>query len=135
MTLSSIHHQAVKDWLAIANNMNEECRGLERQGIKNELTTIDRREKDNQFKHLDEDARFNKYRTEFQIECLLQKLLLANRDGIFRPENTNHGKERGLVGEENSRQGKRLKASNATLNADWNPINNPIIPSSIPSPR
>jgi len=126
MTLSKDYEVPVRAWLNTDDNMTEECSGQERQGIKNELTTIDRREKDNQFKHLDEDARFDKYRTEFQIERLLKNLLLANRNGIFKPEYTKHGLERGLVGEESSRQGERLKASNATLNADWNPINNPL---------
>jgi hypothetical protein len=126
MTLSKDYEVPVRAWLNTDDNMTEKCRGLERDSLRNELTTIDRREKDNQFKHLDEDARFDKYRTEIQIERLLEKLLSANRNGIFKPEYTKHGLERGLVGEESSRQGERLKAANATLNADWNPINNPI---------
>ena len=126
MTLSEVYKVPVKVWLSTNNNMIEECRGQERKDIKNELTTIDRREKDQRFPDLDEDARWNKYRTEKQIERLLNFLLLANRNGIINPEKTRFGYERGLVGGENSFQGERQKASSGTLNAINNPINNPI---------
>ena len=114
MTLSSIYGDVVRAWLSTNNNMTEECR------------TIDRREKDQRFPDLDEDARLDKCRTEKQIEHLLAKLLRTNRNGIIRPEKTNHGLEQGLVGGVNSDQGERLKAANATHNAYWNPANNAI---------
>ena len=126
MTLSSIYGDVVKAWLSTSNNMTEKCRDQVREDIKNELTTIDRREKDQRFPDLDEDAMLNKCRTEKQIEHLLAKLLRTNRNGIIRPEKTNHGLEQGLVGGVNSDQGERLKAANATHNAYWNPANNAI---------
>ena len=125
MTLSEDYKVPVKVWLSTNDNMIEECRGQEREDIKNQLTTINRREKDQRFPDLDEDAMLNKCRTEKQIECLLKGLLFANRNGIIQPQKTNHDLEQGLVGGENSGQGERLKAANATHNADWNPINNP----------
>ena len=126
MTLSSIYGDVVKAWLSTSNNMTEKCRDQVREDIKNELTTIDRREKDDQFPDLDEDARLKKYRTGKQIEYLVERLLKTHRNGIIKPEKTRFGLERGLVGEESSRQGERLKAANATLNAYWNPLNNAI---------
>ena len=33
--------KVVKDWLAINNNVNEECRGDERVSLLNQLTTLD----------------------------------------------------------------------------------------------
>ena len=117
MTLPPVYKVPVTAWLNTDNNMTEECSGQARQGIKNELTTIDRREKDQKFKNLDEDARLKKYRNGKQIENLLKGLLLANRNGLIQPEKTKHGLEQGLVREESSRQGERLKAANATYNA------------------
>ena len=110
MTLSSIYGDVVRAWLSTNNNMTEECR------------TIDRREKDQKFKNLDKDARLKKYRNGKQIENLLKGLLLANRNGLIQPEKTKHGLEQGVVGEETSCQGERLK----TANASHNPINGPI---------
>jgi hypothetical protein len=106
--------------------MTEACTGLERDYLRNQLTDLNRRDIDEKFPDLDDDARWDKYRDEDQIDNRLATLLMTNRNGIIKPEYTNHGKKRGLVGEESSRQGERLKASNATLNADWNPINNPL---------
>ena len=126
MTLSPVYTVPVTAWLNTDNNMTEECRGQARQGIKNQLTTIDRSEIDQRFSDLDEDARLKKYRTGKQIEYLVERLLKTHRNGIIKPEKTRFGLERGLVGEESSRQGERLKAANATLNAINNPINNPI---------
>ncbi len=126
MKLSENYKVPVTTWLNTDNNMTEECRGQERHGIKNELTTIDRREKDDQFPDLDEDARLKKYRTEKQIERLLDKLLMTNRNGLIKPEYTKNGLEQGLVGEETSLQGERRKASSATYNAINNPANNAI---------
>jgi hypothetical protein len=83
---------------------------------------LDRGEIDQKFPNLGQDARWNKYRDEDQIELLVKRLLSVNRNGIINPEKTNHGLEQGLVGEENANQGQRLKASNARRN----PINNPI---------
>ena len=124
MTLSSIHGDVVKAWLSTNNNMTEECRGEERKDLRNELTTLNRREIDQKFPNLDEDARWDKYRDEKQINRRLAALLRVHRNSIIQPENTNHGLEQGLVGE-NSGQGERLKAANATLNAINNPLNNP----------
>ena len=126
MTLSENYKVPVTAWLNTDNNMTEECRGQARQGIKNQLTTIDRSEIDQRFSDLDEDARLKKYRTGKQIEYLVERLLKTHRNGIIKPEKTRFGLERGLVGEESSRQGERLKAANATLNAYWNPLNNAI---------
>jgi len=117
MTLPPVYKVPVTAWLNTDNNMTEECRGQARQGIKNQLTTIDRSEIDQRFSDLDEDARLKKYRTEKQIERLLEKLLRVNRNGIIKPEKTKRGLEQGLVGEESSCQGERLKAANATYNA------------------
>ena len=122
MTLSEDYKVPVKVWLSTNDNMIEECRGQEREDIKNQLTTINRREKDQRFPDLDEDARWNKYRTEKQIERLLNFLLLANRNGIINPEKTRFGCERGLVGEEISFQGERCKAANAANNAMPSPV-------------
>ena len=58
--------------------MNEECRGLERQSLLNELTELNRREIDEKFPDLDEDARWDKYSDEDQIERRLKKLLMKN---------------------------------------------------------
>ena len=69
MTLSSIYGDVVKAWLSTNNNMTEECRGEEREDLRNKLTTLDRREKDQKFPDLDKDARWDKYRTAVQIEC------------------------------------------------------------------
>ena len=91
MTLSPVYTVPVTAWLNTDNNMTEECSGQARQGIKNELTTIDRREKDQKFKNLDKDARLKKYRNGKQIENLLKGLLLANRNGLIQPEKTKHG--------------------------------------------
>ena len=113
MTLPPVYKVPVTAWLNTDNNMTEECSGQARQGIKNELTTIDRSEKDQKFSHLDDDARRKKYRTGKQIEYLVERLLKAHRNGIIKPEKTRFGLERGLVGEESS--------ANATLNAYWNP--------------
>jgi hypothetical protein len=46
----------------------------------------------------------------------------VHRKGIIKPEKTKHGLEQGVVGEETSCQGERLK----TANASHNPINGPI---------
>ena len=97
--------------------MKVECRGQEREDLCNQLTTLDRREIDQKFPDLDEDARWYKYRTAHQINRLLTILLMTNRNGIIQPENTRIGYERGLVGGETSLQGEKRKAANATLNA------------------
>ena len=44
MTLSSIHGDVVKVWLSTNNNMTEECRGEEREDLRNELKALDKRE-------------------------------------------------------------------------------------------
>jgi hypothetical protein len=98
MTLSSIHGDVVKAWLSTNNNMTEECRGEERKDLRNELTTLNRREIDQKFPNLDEDARWDKYRDEKQINRRLAALLRVHRNGIIQPEKTNHGLEQGLVG-------------------------------------
>jgi hypothetical protein len=106
--------------------MNVECSGLEREFLRNQLTTLNTLVIDDEFPDLDEDARWYKYRTADQIDSLLKTLLKANRNGIIRREYTNHGLERGMVGGETSRQGERLRASNATHNPANNAINNAI---------
>ena len=98
MTLSSIHGDVVKVWLSTNNNMIEECRGKEREDIHNQLTALDRREIDQKFPDLDKAARWDKYRTEVQIDHRLARLLRVHRNGIIQPEKTNHGLEQGLVG-------------------------------------
>ena len=126
LTLSSVYKVAVIEWLNTNNNMNVECSGLEREFLRNQLTTLNTLVIDDEFPDLDEDARWYKYRTVDQIDSLLKTLLKANRNGIIRREYTNHGLERGMVGGETSRQGERLRASNATHNPANNAINNAI---------
>ena len=91
MTLSSIHGDVVKVWLSTNNNMIEECRGKEREDIHNQLTALDRREIDQKFPDLDKAARWDKYRTEVQIDHRLARLLRVHRNGIIQPEKTKHG--------------------------------------------
>ena len=91
MTLSSIHGDVVKAWLSTNNNMTEECRGEERKDLRNELTTLNRREIDQKFPDLDEAARWDKYMTEVQIDHRLARLLRVHRNGIIQPEKTKHG--------------------------------------------
>mgnify|MGYP006099922609 CR=1 FL=1 len=110
MTLGSIHRQAVQDWLATRGNMKVECIGLERDSFANQITILDRKDIDENFTDLDEDAtRWDKYRVEDQIETRLDGLLRKNRNGLVQPEKTNTAYEPGLVGGETSRQGKRRK--------------------------
>jgi hypothetical protein len=101
-------------------------KGQNRIDLRNQLTALDRGEIDQKFPNLGQDARWNKYRDDVKIECLLKRLLSVNRNGIIFPEFTNHGLEQGLVGEENANQGQKRKASNARHNPINNPINNPI---------
>lgn len=108
MTLSEKQHQVVKEWLAIGNNMNNECRGIERQSLCNQL------------------ARLDSSKNTAQINRQLEVLLRVHRNGLIKPEYTKKGVEPGLVGAENSIQGKRLKASYTKFNTINNPINNPI---------
>ena len=103
--------------------MKEECRGLERDSLLKQLTELDRREIDEKFPYLDEDARWDKYRDEDQINSRLRNLLIQNRTGLFQPQKTNTAYEPGLVGGESSQQGKRRKAASAK----HNPLNGPII--------
>ena len=85
MTLSSIHGDVVKVWLSTNNNTNEECRSEEREDFYNQLTALNRREIDQKFPNLDEDARWDKYRDEKQINRLLTALLRVNRNSLKRP--------------------------------------------------
>ena len=117
MTRSRTYSDLVKAWLAIPGNFL--CEGQARIDLRHQLATLDRIEIDQKYPNLGEDARWNKCRDDVQIERLLKHLLSENRNGIIQPEKTNHGLKRGLVGEENASQGKRLKASNAIKN----PIN------------
>jgi hypothetical protein len=103
--------------------MKVECRGQEREDLRNQLTTLDRREIDQKFPDLDENARWYKYRTTHQINRLLTILLMTNRNSIIQPENTRIGYERGLVGGKTSLQGEKRKAANATHNPANNAIN------------
>jgi len=118
----------VKDWLVIANNKNEECRCLERDSLAKQLTISDRREIDEKFTDLDEDAsRWEKYRDEVQINKRLTYLLMKFRNGLIQPGKTNKAYKRGLVGGDTcQQQGKRLKARNAKHNPTNNLINGPI---------
>ena len=124
MTRSRTYSDLVKAWLAIPGNFL--CEGQARIDLRHQLATLDRIEIDQKYPNLGEDARWNKCRDDVQIERLLKHLLSENRNGIIQPEKTNHGLKRGLVGEENASQGKRLKARNARHNAINGPINNPI---------
>jgi hypothetical protein len=87
---------------------------------------LDRNEVDENFQDLDEAARWLKYRTEKQIHKRASNLLLQQHHPLIHPEYTNTAYVPGLVGEETGRQGERCKATNAVINAKWNPINNPI---------
>jgi hypothetical protein len=93
------------------------CVGQNRTNLCNQLTALDRGEIDQKFPNLGEDARWNMYRDEVQIEFLVKNLLRVNRNGIINPEFTNHGLEQGLVGEENASQGQKRKARNAINNS------------------
>ena len=125
-TQSLTMENVVKDWLVIANNKNEECRGLERDSLANQLMILDRREIDENFTDLDEDARWEKYRDEVQINKRLTYLLMKFRNGLIQPGKTNKAYKRGLVGGETCQQGKSLKARNAKHNPTNNLINGPI---------
>jgi hypothetical protein len=90
--------------------MKVECIGLERDSFANQITILDRKDINENFTDLDEDAtRWDKYRDEDQIETRLDGLLRKNRNGLVQPEKTNTAYEPGLVGGETSRQGKRRK--------------------------
>ena len=67
MALGPDVEKVVKDWLAINNNIKKECKGLERDPLIRQLTTLDRRDVDEKHSLLDEDARRAKYKDEDQI--------------------------------------------------------------------
>ena len=83
----------VKAWLSTNNNMAKECRGEKREDFYNQFTALDRKEIDQKFFNLDEDARWDKYRDEKQINRPLTALLRVNRNIIIKPEKTKHGLE------------------------------------------
>mmetsp|Transcript_6909 Transcript_6909/g.8731 ORF Transcript_6909/g.8731 Transcript_6909/m.8731 type:complete len:94 (+) Transcript_6909:446-727(+) len=62
MTLAAIHHNAIKAWLAIPDNMGEECRGQDRVDLNLAIQKLDQNEVDVKFSQLDEPARRSRYK-------------------------------------------------------------------------
>ena len=73
MTLASVHHDAVKDWLAIPGNIGKQCKGLERKKLITFLMELDKSEVDKNSQNQDETDR--KYLTKKQINNRLKTLL------------------------------------------------------------